>query len=659
MFETVEAIENQLLAGEDSLAEFKSVHFNKHGSVKSPNSEDFAGEMVAFANAEGGTIFLGVEDDGTVSGIPQDRLPRVEEWVVNIASNNCDPPLLLILRTVALKTDRETRRILLVTIPRGLFVSRLRVGSSRRDLRQAELARLLQERGRTFAFDETLVPGADPEDLDQATLEEHFATPGKLSWDQLLTNVRVLAHDAQGTLRPTVAGLLCFGKDPQAHLRSAAIQAAVYRDERRHSDDLIHSSEIGGRVQDQIDEAVAFVDRFMLRPARKDVGRRDFPQYVLGVVLEAIVNAVAHRDYSIAGSKIRLFMYSDRLEILSPGGLPNSLTLESLPYRQFTRNQLLVSFLAKMTSRRDHTRFIETRGEGVVRILEESQRHSGRQPSYTLHEQELALVIWGKQRPSDETYLRKLIESTELQRLSGTRVELYADAVDLLLRMWERGKGTFPGQRPDLKAVRRALEEMAYEAQASGAEMLDESVVLRALALASKGETGHQVLRWLVERSGLLVQRTDNTYSFAHRTFQEYLAASYLLSGPFSEDQIADLARSDRARWGEVVLLAAAKAALGVVSIPWSWAEALCFRDPDDPAAGREDANGALVAAQILAETVDLERVHERHRRRLDRVRAWMLHLMTDDGVSARDRDDAEHWLSRLGVPSTDPAASS
>ena len=92
--------------------------------------------------------------------------------------------------------------------------------------------------------------------------------------------------------------------------------------------------------------------------------------YDIEVVDEAVVNAVAHRDYSVSGSKIRLFLFADRLELYSPGKLPNGITIEQMPYRTFTRNQLLVSFLSKMRSKRTGRVFLESRGEGVRKILE-------------------------------------------------------------------------------------------------------------------------------------------------------------------------------------------------------------------------------------------------------------------------------------------------
>jgi predicted HTH transcriptional regulator len=408
MFDTIETITQQLIAGEDSSAEFKEVRFRER-RVTDPNPESFAGEMAAFANAEGGTIFLGVDDEGIVKGIPKNSMRGLEEWIVNIASEGCDPPLRPLIRRVVIPDPRETpQHIMLVQIKGGPYVHRtrggrwmIRVGSTKRDLSAAELGRLLQERGRQLVFDESPVAGATVGDLDEKALEKHFGKNRAIEYEQLLRNVRVVAREEGDTLRPTVAGLLCFSKEPSRHVPGAWIDAAVYRGIRRHSDDLVHHDAIRGSLNHQIDDAVEFVGRFMLKPARKNVGREDFPQYALGPVHEAIVNAVAHRDYSIAGSKIRLFLYADRLELLSPGGLPNTVTLESLRFRQFTRNQLLVSFLSKMTSQRSGRHFIEERGEGVTRILEESLAHSGREPVYELHGEELALTIWAKPSPHE------------------------------------------------------------------------------------------------------------------------------------------------------------------------------------------------------------------------------------------------------------------
>ena len=122
----------------------------------------------------------------------------------------------------------------------------------------------------------------------------------------------------------------------------------------------------------------------------------DSPQYDIDVVDEAIVNAVAHRDYAIAGSKIRLFLFADRLELYSPGKLPNTITIDDMAYRTFTRNQLLVNFLSRIRSKRTGQVFLESRGEGVRKILEDGEAHSGRRPKYELFATETAIDVVGQ-----------------------------------------------------------------------------------------------------------------------------------------------------------------------------------------------------------------------------------------------------------------------
>ena len=201
-------------------------------------------------------------------------------------------------------------------------------------------------------------------------------------------------RDEDGVDRPTVAGLLAFSSNPASHLHSAYIEAACYGGTRLSSDDLVRAERLGGPVSDQIDAGIAFVMHFMR--AGRDGTEDD--AYDIEVVDEAVVNAVAHRDYSVSGSKIRLFPFSDRLELYSPGKLPNGITIEQMPYRTFTRNQLLVSFLSKMRSKRTGRAFLESRGEGVGKILAGEEAHLGRRAEYDLFGNELRLTVWGRGR---------------------------------------------------------------------------------------------------------------------------------------------------------------------------------------------------------------------------------------------------------------------
>ena len=408
MFDTRDQILNQLRAGEDGRAEFKDVRLGKRGVAASPNTEELASELVAFANAfEGGVVFLGVDDGGAVRGIAVERLDVVENWIVNLATNNCDPPIRPILRKDLLPdTAGADRHVLLVEVSRGLYVHRtsggryyVRVGSTKRDLTPLELARLFQQRGREYVFDEQAVLTATVDDLNRNRLEAFFGRSPTIPWLDLLRNTRVTVPDENGVDRPTVAGLLVFGREPTDLLASGSIEAACYRGTRLSSDDLVHAERLAGPVSDQIDAGIAFVARFMQAPADKPSSH--VAPYDLDVVDEAIVNAVAHRDYAISGSKIRLFLLADRLELSSPGKLPNTITLDDMPYRTFTRNQLLVSFLSRIRSRRTGQVFLESRGEGVRKILQDGEAHAGRRPAYALFGDELRLTLWAKRAPAD------------------------------------------------------------------------------------------------------------------------------------------------------------------------------------------------------------------------------------------------------------------
>ena len=405
MFDTTEQILDQLRAGEDGRAEFKEVRLGDRG-VLSPDTEALAGELAAFANAAGGGVFLGVADSGAVAGIAPSRVDAVERWIVNVATHNCEPPIRPILRKIVLPdVAGDDRRVLLVEVPRGLYVHRtsggryyVRVGSTKRDLTPPELARLFQERGREYVFDEQAVLTAAVDDLNRHRLEAFFGRSPTIPWLDLLRNTRVTVREENGVDRPTVAGLLTFGREPTDFLPSASIEAACYRGERLTSDDLVHAERLAGPVSDQIDAGIAFVAQFMQPPpanARSSDGGAD-ARYDLDVVDEAIVNAVAHRDYAISGSKIRLFLFADRLELYSPGKLPNTITLDEMPYRTFTRNQLLVSFLSRIRSKRTGQVFLESRGEGVRKILRDGEAHSGRRPTYELFGDELRLTLWAK-----------------------------------------------------------------------------------------------------------------------------------------------------------------------------------------------------------------------------------------------------------------------
>ena len=205
MFDTRERIPNQLGAGEDGHAELMPLRFDDQGEP-SIDAEELAGELVGFANAEGGVVVQVVDDSGVARGIRREKVDAVERRLLGVAADNCDPPVRLVVRKALLPGEEESdRRILLAHVPCGLYVHRTsggryytRIGSTKRDLTPMELARLFQQRGREYVFDEQPVLAATVEDLNRNRLEAFFGRSPTIPWLDLLRNTRVTFRDEDG-----------------------------------------------------------------------------------------------------------------------------------------------------------------------------------------------------------------------------------------------------------------------------------------------------------------------------------------------------------------------------------------------------------------------------------------------------------------------------
>ena len=271
----------------------------------------------------------------------------------------------------------------------------------KREMTPDVLARLFQQRtqNRLIRFDEQMVLNASLDVLDRK-LFERFKTPLSPPEDkEFLEKLKLISIDEDGAPHPTVSGILMTTEYPQQYISNAYVQAVCYHGNDRNAKQL-DAQDIFGPLDIQIKEACKFVQRNMKVRAIKDPGRIETPQYSINAVFEAIVNAAAHRDYSIYGSKIRLHIFSNRLELYSPGCIPNSMTIESLSLRQSSRNELLSSLLARCPMNFDATGskrvfIMDKRGEGVPIIIFESLELSGQKPEYTLiDDMELKLTIF-------------------------------------------------------------------------------------------------------------------------------------------------------------------------------------------------------------------------------------------------------------------------
>ncbi|MEK9509028.1 RNA-binding domain-containing protein [Gemmatimonadota bacterium Y43] len=392
--------------GEDSALELKQVLLADQ-RVTAPRRDAFADEVAAFANAHGGTLVLGVDDvTRELVGIPLDRLDAVETWVREICNDSVVPAIDASIRKLELPdATGAPALVVVVEVERSLFVHRSpggyfrRVGSSKREMSPDVLARLLQERSQTrvIRFDETAVPETTILDIVPA-LAGRFLMEGSQTSEENLSKLRILAADGDDVLRMSVAGVLLCTVDPTNWLPHAYIQAVAYAGERPDVNYQNDARDIGGPLDQQVFEALHFVRRNMRVAGLKQMGRLERPQVSERAVFEALVNAVAHRDYAMAGARIRLHLFRDRLELHVPGGLANTLTPDSLHLRQYSRNELVVSLLARcpipeaVGIERGH--LMDRRGDGVPIIVAETQRLTGRSPEYSvLDDSEVVLVI--------------------------------------------------------------------------------------------------------------------------------------------------------------------------------------------------------------------------------------------------------------------------
>ena len=401
-------LSRRIRLGEDSTLELKRILLAGK-QVTGPSRSRFADEMASMANGSGGTVVLGVDDEThDVLGIPLESLDVVEAWVSEICNDSITPPLDATIRKTEIRgSTGDLLAVIRVDVPRSLFVHKSpggyfrRMGSSKREMLPELLARLFQERSqsRLIRFDESVVPGTESADLDERLVERFLARPQTPAGTGL-RKLRIAAEDDDGVLRLTVAGVLMCAREPGRWLPHAQIQAVSYTGARADVNYQTDARDMVGTLDSQVMEALHFVKRNMRVSATKAVERVEHPQFSQRAVFEALVNAVAHRDYSMSGARIRLHMFRDRLELYVPGDLANTLTPDSIHLRQYSRNELIVSLLARCEApglaELERTGMMERRGDGVPIILNESHELSGRLPEYSLIDNsELRLIIWG------------------------------------------------------------------------------------------------------------------------------------------------------------------------------------------------------------------------------------------------------------------------
>ncbi len=350
-----------------------------------------AAVLVGMANGRGGVVLLGISPRaGEVVGLrdAEEALDKVFQ-----ASLLSSPALVLPLprRLQAARTGSAALvDVLWMVVPPGLpHVYSLdgrylgREGAQTNPLPARTLRRLLVERG-GVQFEERVLPDASLGDLDPAQVQAYLAqvdgTGAAETAEQVspagcdfLTRRGCLRREGE-TLRPTYAGLLLFGKTPQQWLPNAGILAARFSS-TSISDSFI-KQEMHGSLPEQLHQAETFI-RGNLRSVVRLVGltHQESPEYPVEAVRELLVNAVAHRDYNLQGDNIHLYLFADRLEIHSPGGLPGPVNLDNLLEARFSRNAVVMQVLSDMG-------FVERLGYGLNRVVTVMRQAGLRPPRF-------------------------------------------------------------------------------------------------------------------------------------------------------------------------------------------------------------------------------------------------------------------------------------
>ena len=380
-------------------------------------AEKLAKEMSALLNLAGGIILLGVENGGQISGLSKSE-KSVQEWAMDVARHNIQPSVSPKWTCIELDDGKKVGVIELDAdspvkphkAQRGrTWVSFTRVGSNSRESTREEERRLFQATG-LVRYEIKAVPDTGFESLDMVRIENYFhdvlqrTAPDrsdKDSWIKLLLNSDLLVRNGND-YAASVLGLLLFGRNPNRRLPHSGVSAAAFLGTEKEYDTINEERIMGpltsivskkgeATVKGVIDRTVDFVQKNMGGVAWIDGGRgRKLDAYPMDAVREAVVNAVTHRDYTRDGTDIEVSLYRDRLEIISPGNLPDGVTVAKMKQGivRFPRNELLREILRDYSYRKLY-------GTGIRnRIIESVRRHNGSDPELLDQDDRFVVRIW-------------------------------------------------------------------------------------------------------------------------------------------------------------------------------------------------------------------------------------------------------------------------
>jgi len=347
-----------------------------------PDIEGLAETLVAFANADGGTVLVGITQGGELTG---DVLAEDVEALLSRALGHCRP----LVVTQWGQAELPQGLVVHISVPRSPELHSLadgrvliRQGSENRPL-GGDAIRQLAATKSSGDFESEPVIGAKRADLQDDVIEEYMEKraergrrPISSTVDDHLASIGALTSD--GT--PTTSGLLLFGKRPQEYLpQSGVVFVRFVGSEPRGKDGMAgygRRAELEGPLARLIEAAWNITwEEMRVGAVVVELKREEQPEYPGFAVREALVNAIAHRDYRLSGRRVEIRMFEDRLEVISPGGLPGYITVDNIVDEHFSRNPRLVAGLFQWG-------YIEELGLGIDRMIEEMLQHGHPPPEF-------------------------------------------------------------------------------------------------------------------------------------------------------------------------------------------------------------------------------------------------------------------------------------
>ena len=362
--------------------------------------EAIAEHLAAFANADGGTLVLGMSADGELSDL------RAEEDAADAlqsALRLCRPPV----RTDWSHQETAGGTVVVLNVARGVELHSLwdgrvlvRRGRENRLLERGDVEQLMSARP-AGEFELQPVAGAGRDDLDDDVIDNYMERrqlrnprTSVLPKDKLLQQIGALTDDRT----PTVSGLLLFGKEPQLFLPQSRAIFVKFADTQPRAEGGAFGygrrEEFLGPLPLIIDRAWRVIWEEMDKKAVvKGLHRQEVTEYPSASVREALVNAVAHRDYGLTGRSIEIRMYTDRLEITSPGGLPAHITVDNIVEEHYSRNPRIVNGLYQWG-------FIEELGLGIDRMIEDMVSAGHMPPKFEAKSHRFTVILYNTQDPT-------------------------------------------------------------------------------------------------------------------------------------------------------------------------------------------------------------------------------------------------------------------